>query len=61
MKSASFPSVRGEFTYGNNNMPIQNFYLREVVKDADGNWTTKVVKTVLEDHQDPYAKDCPLN
>ena len=61
MKSASYPSVRGEYTYGNNNMPIQNFYLREVVKDADGNWTTKIVKTVLENHQDPYANDCPLN
>jgi branched-chain amino acid transport system substrate-binding protein len=60
MKSASFPSVRGEFTYGNNNMPIQNFYLREVVADADGNWTTKIVKTVFEAHQDSYAKDCGL-
>jgi len=60
MKSASYPSVRGEYTYGNNHMPIQNFYLREVVEGADGNWTTKVVKTVFEAHQDPYAKDCPL-
>jgi branched-chain amino acid transport system substrate-binding protein len=60
MKSASYPSVRGEYTYGNNNMPIQNFYLREVAKDADGNWTTKVVQTVYEANQDPYAKDCPL-
>jgi len=60
MKSASFPSVRGKFTYGNNHFPIQNFYLREVVKDADGNWTTKVVKTVYENNQDPYASQCPL-
>lgn len=60
MKSASFPSVRGKFSYGNNNMPIQNFYLREVVKDGDGNWTTKVVKTVYTAHQDPYAGECAL-
>jgi len=60
MKSASFPSVRGEFTYGNNNMPIQNFYLREVVKDDAGDWTTKIVSTVFEKHQDPYAVECPL-
>ncbi len=60
MKSANFPSVRGKFTYGNNGMPIQNFYLREVVADADGVWTTKIVKTVYKDHQDPYAKDCKL-
>jgi branched-chain amino acid transport system substrate-binding protein len=60
MEKADFPSVRGKFTYGNNHMPIQNFYLREVVKDADGVWTTKVVKTVYENHQDVYAKDCKM-
>lgn len=60
MKSANFPSVRGKFTYGNNGMPIQNFYLREVVADSDGVWTTKTVKTVYKNHQDPYAKDCKL-
>ena len=36
-------SFAGKYTYGNNHMPVQNFYLREVVTDADGNWTTKVV------------------
>ncbi len=60
MKSASFPSVRGKFTYGNNHMPVQNFYLREVVKDANGDWTTKIVSTVFENHQDPYAGECSL-
>ena len=60
MKSANFPSVRGKFTYGNNHMPIQNFYLREVVKDSNGDWTTKIVSTVFENHQDPYASECKL-
>ncbi|MDX1716643.1 MAG: ABC transporter substrate-binding protein [Anderseniella sp.] len=60
LKSANYNSVRGKYTYGNNGMPIQNFYLREVVADADGNWTTKVVKTVFENHQDPYAAECKL-
>ena len=60
MKSANYDSVRGKYTYGNNHFPIQNFYLREVVKDADGNWATKVVATVYENHQDPYAKDCKM-
>ena len=59
-KAADYGSVRGKYTVGNNGMPIQNFYLREVVTDADGNWTTKVVKTVFENHQDPYAAECPL-
>lgn len=60
MKKAEFPSTRGKFAYGNNHFPIQNFYLREVVADADGVWTTKIVSTVLEDHQDPYAADCKM-
>jgi len=60
LKSANFDSVRGKYTYGNNNFPVQNFYLREVVADADGNWTTKVVETVYEAHQDSYAELCKL-
>jgi branched-chain amino acid transport system substrate-binding protein len=60
LKSANFDSVRGRYTYGNNHMPIQNFYLREVVADAEGRWTTKIVKTVYENHVDPYAKDCKM-
>ena len=60
MMKADFPSVRGPFRYGNNHFPIQNFYLRKVVEDADGVWTTTVVDTVLEDHQDVYAAECKM-
>jgi len=60
MEKANFPSVRGKFTYNNNHFPIQNFYLREVVKDADGNWTTKIVQTVYENHQDPFHSKCKM-
>ena len=61
MRKANFPSVRGPFKYGNNHFPIQNFYLRKAVKDADGNYTTTIIKTVYTDHQDPYAKDCKMS
>ncbi len=60
LEAASFPSVRGSFTMGTNHFPVQNFYLREAVKDADGNWTTKIVSTVYEGHADPYAADCKM-
>jgi branched-chain amino acid transport system substrate-binding protein len=60
MEKANFPSVRGKFSYGNNHFPIQNFYLRKVVKDADGNWTTTIVDTVFKNHQDTYASLCKL-
>jgi len=60
LKAADFDSVRGRYSYGNNHMPIQNFYLREVVADDQGRWTTKIVSTVLTNHQDPYASQCKM-
>lgn len=60
LKAANYESVRGKYSYGNNNFPVQNFYLREVVADAQGTWTTKVVDTVYTNHVDPYAAECPL-
>jgi len=60
LMEADFDSVRGKYSYGNNHMPIQNFYLREVVEDDQGRWTTKIVSTVLTNHQDPYASQCNM-
>ncbi len=60
LKQADFDSVRGKYKYGNNHMPIQNFYLREVVVDDAGRWTTKIVAKVFDNHQDPHAKKCKM-
>jgi branched-chain amino acid transport system substrate-binding protein len=60
MEKADFPSVRGKFTYNKNHLPIQNFYEREVVEDADGNWTTKIVGTVFENRADSYVGECKM-
>ncbi len=60
LRAADFDSVRGEFRFGPNHLPIQDFYLREVIVDEDGLWTTKVVRTVFEDHQDSYAEQCNM-
>ena len=59
IRKADFPSVRGSFKYNNNHFPIQNFYLREVVKDGD-DYTTKIRGIVFSSHGDAYAKDCPM-
>ena len=59
IRKADFPSVRGSFKYNNNHFPIQNFYLREVVKDGD-DYTTKIKGVVFSSHGDAYAKDCPM-
>ena len=60
LMKANYDSVRGEFSMGPNHFPIQNFYSREVVVDADGVWTTSVRETVLSKHQDSYAGECNM-
>lgn len=60
LKAANFDPVRGKFTIGTNHFPVQNYYLREVTTDSDGNWTTKVTDTIYRNHVDPYAVECKM-
>ena len=60
LKAADFKSVRGKFKFGNNQHPIQDIYVREVIKEGDI-YTNKIISTVLSDHQDVYAADCALS
>ena len=59
-RKADFKSVRGPFKYNNNNFPIENFYLHQVVKDSAGKLKLENRGVVFKDHSDAYAKDCPL-
>jgi branched-chain amino acid transport system substrate-binding protein len=60
MRKANYASVRGPYRYGNNHFPIQNFYLQETTKDADGNFTLKTVSAILKDNQDLFHDRCPM-
>ncbi len=60
MEKANFKSLRGPFKYGNNHIPIQNFYLQDVVKDADGALSLKTVATIVKDSQDRFHGKCPM-
>jgi branched-chain amino acid transport system substrate-binding protein len=60
MKKANFKSVRGDFTFGNNNFPIENFYIQETVKDAQGMMTVKTIATAVTNAVDPFAEKCPM-
>ena len=55
-----FKSVRGNFRFGNNQHPIQDIYVREVVATEGGATTNHTVAKVFRDHADAYAKDCGL-
>jgi branched-chain amino acid transport system substrate-binding protein len=60
MRKANYASVRGPYKYGNNHFPIQNFYLQNVVKDAEGNLTLKTVATIVENSQDKFHIQCQM-
>jgi branched-chain amino acid transport system substrate-binding protein len=60
MEKANFKSLRGPFKYGSNHIPIQNFYLQDVVKDADGQLSLKTVATIVKDDQDRFHDKCPM-
>jgi branched-chain amino acid transport system substrate-binding protein len=60
MEKANFKSLRGPFKYGNNHIPVQNFYLQDVVKDADGALALKTVATIVKDDQDRFHDKCPM-
>lgn len=59
LMEADFESVRGDFEFGSNHHPIQDFYLREVVK-VDGVYTNRIVRKIFDDHQDAYVDECSL-
>lgn len=60
MEKADFPSVRGPFKYNVNHIPIENFYLFRVVKDADGNYVRKIERVVFSEHKDAYFQECAM-
>ena len=60
MRKADFKSVRGAFKFGNNHVPIQNFYLQDVVKDDKGDLSLKTVATIVKDNQDNFHDKCPM-
>lgn len=60
LKKAEFDSVRGDFAFNTNNYPIQNYYMREVYKDSDGEIKNKTLDLVFSDYKDHYYKNCSM-
>lgn len=59
LRAAEFDSVRGEFRFGPNHHPIQDIYIREVIKEGDV-FTNKIIGASLQDHGDAYASECSM-
>jgi branched-chain amino acid transport system substrate-binding protein len=58
-EKASFKSVRGNFKFGPNHIPIQNFYLQDTVKDGD-EYRLKTVATIVQNDQDKHWQKCKM-
>jgi len=61
IRKADFDTIRGKFAFSANQHPVQDLYIREVVKDANGVYTNKTLKAVFTDHSNVYIKDCKLD
>jgi branched-chain amino acid transport system substrate-binding protein len=60
LRAADFRSVRGNFKFGANHYPVQDFWLCQVAKRADGKFQTETVRKVLENDTDPWAAECRM-
>lgn len=60
IEAADFRSVRGNFRFGANHYPIQDFWLCKVARRPDGRFQTETVRKVLENDVDPYAGECRM-
>ena len=59
LEEADFASTRGDFRFNTNHHPIQDIYVREVIREGDV-FTNEVVGVALEDRGDAYAEQCSM-
>jgi branched-chain amino acid transport system substrate-binding protein len=60
LRKVAIATTRGAFRFNNNHFPIQDYYVREVVRGPDGTITNRIVQKVFENHADVYAPDCGM-
>ncbi|EKF18171.1 ABC transporter substrate-binding protein [Nitratireductor pacificus] len=60
LRKADFQSVRGDFAFGPNQHPVQDWYALKVVAGEDGKPVLKTGEKILDDHSDAYVAECSL-
>jgi branched-chain amino acid transport system substrate-binding protein len=60
IRNAKWQSVRGDFKFGANQFPVQNYYVQVVGKDGQGRIAHKTVGTALKERGDAYVQDCKM-
>ena len=59
LRAADFDSTRGSFKFSSNHHPIQDIYVREVIKEQDV-LTNKIVSVGLKSHSNAYVDQCAM-
>ena len=59
IRAANFESTRGDFKFSSNHHPIQDIYVREVIKEGDV-LTNKIVSVGLKNHSNAYVDQCSM-
>jgi branched-chain amino acid transport system substrate-binding protein len=59
LKAVDFASTRGDFKFDTNNHPVQDIYVREVIKEGDV-LTNKIIAVGLKDRSNAYVSDCKM-
>lgn len=60
LRKADFASVRGNFAFGPNQHPMQDWYLLQVVMGEDGQPTMKTMRKLVENYGDIYSAECRM-
>ena len=60
IETAKFKSIRGNFKFNRNHMPIQDWVMRAVVKDEQGRVTNKTVDRIASGYVDAYGHNCNM-
>jgi branched-chain amino acid transport system substrate-binding protein len=60
LRKVSIETSRGGFRFNSNHFPIQDYYVRQVVKLDDGTLTNRLFGKVFDDHADAYAAECGM-
>jgi branched-chain amino acid transport system substrate-binding protein len=60
IRAADFQSTRGPFRFNTNHYPIQDFWLCQVERRADGRFQTATRRRVLQADADPHARECRM-
>lgn len=60
LETVKAATTRGSYVFGANHYPIQAYYLRQVVKQADGSVSNKFVAKVADQLPDAYMAQCKM-